>query len=44
METECIKCGEVFKDINYKPEYKGAIRLYCDNCIDEIGGEKWKIK
>lgn len=43
-KIKCYKCGKVFKDINYKPEYKGAIRLYCNKCVEELWNEKRKKK
>ncbi len=39
MKIKCYKCGKIFEDINYKEEYKNAKRLYCDECIDKIGGK-----
>lgn len=35
-KIKCYKCREMFEDINYKPKYKGAVRLYCDKCVNTI--------
>ena len=39
-EIECYKCGDVFVDENYDPKSPNAVRLYCDKCVDEMGGVK----
>ena len=42
MKIKCLKCGKMFDDINYKTEYKGAIRLYCDECVKKLWDKKQK--